>query len=394
MREVVMPKASMTMTEGELMHWMLSDGSEVTEGDPIAEIMTDKVDMEVEAPSDGRLGILVEEGVSVPVGTVIGVILAPGESKPDGAVSSPTPSVEEVPEQTSAPLDSRAEATSAHAASTGSLRALPAARAMAKRLKVDLSRVRGTGPGGRIKPEDVVAFNESAVLKDEAEGNGLSVRSRGRPTGVRGAMAHHMAAAALIPQFTVFAPVSFAAAELARREVAETWGLRVGVTDLILRAVALALQDHPDLNAHFIDGEIVRYENVNLGIATETDSGLIVPVLKGAESLDMRTSVERTADLVMKARSGKLQLENATGATFTVTNLGMFGVESFQPVVDPPQVAILSVGRLHDDAGRTTTLGLAADHRVLDGAQAARFLQRTCRLLERPDRELIPPQRA
>ena len=413
MREIVMPKSSMTMTEGELTKWLKADGDPVGDGEAVAEIMTDKVEMEVEAPSDGTLGILVPEGSTVTVGTPIAVVLAPGEQKPAGGGAPATSgATEEVASATSssasrpsAPPPSSAAPSHAarsnedsvrqrgptgadaggadEASGDGKLRASPAARAMARRVGIDLAAVRGSGPRGRIKSDDVAAFASVAEETLAPVTEGLRVRSRERPRGVRGAMARHMTAAATIPQFTLFVDVTMAASDAARRELED-----VSLTDLIVRAVGLSLREHPDLNAHFVGGEVVLFESINIGLAVDTPRGLVVPVIKDADG-DLGSIAAARAELADAARLGRLRPDEIEGATFTVTNLGMFGIDVFQPVVDPPRVGILSVGRVRGDAGRTATLGLAADHRAVDGAQGARFLGTVARHLERPDRYLL-----
>ncbi len=401
-----MPKSSMTMTEGELVKWVVAEGDEVQAGDPVAEIMTDKVEMEVEAPEDGRMGILVEAGRTVDVGTTIGVILAEGEKAPAvGTPTSPQPSVRDEPvgvedsaarprpaEPPGAPVDTPLSGDG-RGGRDGRLRASPAARKMARNRGIDLAGLRGSGPKGRITTEDVAAASNHAernkaapVRTGDGRGSGLG---RKRPTGVRGAMARRMGAAGSIPQFTLFADVSFAAAERARRELSKAWSVRLSVTHLVVRATAIALQGHGALNAHWADGTIERFADANVGVAMATDAGLIVPVLHVAQSADLRTTSQRVAELAQAAGLNRLRPEEMAGATFTVTNLGAFGIDIFQPVIDPPQVAILSVGRMRGDAGRTVTLGLAADHRAVDGVQGARFLMRLAELIERPDKELL-----
>jgi pyruvate dehydrogenase E2 component (dihydrolipoamide acetyltransferase) len=424
-RELVMPKSSMTMTEGELSKWLRADGDVVSEGDVVAEILTDKVEMEVEAPSSGTLGILVGEGSTVAVGTPIAVILSEGEGKPDlgsgtaprssgaaagGAAppgSTPTPSrppeaapsspgpassassppsgvgtEEPVRRAASSGPDAEGTGGGSEGRGDGKLRASPAARAMARRVGVDLARVRGSGPRGRIKSVDVAAFAQHRESPEKV-GAGLEVRSRERPRGIRGAMARHMTVAASIPQFTLFAEVTLAPADAARRDHDG-----ISLTDVIVRAAALTLREHPELNAHFVDGEIVQYESINVGLATDTPQGLVVPVIKGADG-EIRSIAEKRKELAEAARIGRLRPDEIEGGTFTVTNLGMYGIDVFQPVIDPPRVAILSVGRMRGDAARTATLGLAADHRAVDGAQGARFLQTLKTFLERPDRYLM-----
>jgi len=400
-REIVMPKSSMTMTEGELVKWVVAEGDEVQAGDPVAEIMTDKVEMEVEAPEDGRMGILVEAGLTVSVGTTIGVILAEGEQVPatDAAMPPDSPAgddragAETSEASPSGPADGPG-AEDGRRGSDGRLRASPAARKMARNRSVDLTTLRGSGPKGRITTDDVAAASgpgthpEPVAPQSDRDGPGGGGQ-RERPTGVRGAMARRMSAAGSIPQFTLFSDVSFTAAERARRELSMAWGEPLSVTHLIVRAAALALGDHGELNAHWVDGGIERFADVNVGVAMATDAGLIVPVLRGAQKADLKITSRRVGELAQAARLNRLRPDETLGATFTVTNLGAFGIDAFQPVIDPPQVAILSVGRMRGDPGRSVTFGLAADHRAVDGLQGARFLQRLGHLIERPDTELL-----
>lgn len=390
-----MPKSSMTMTEGEIVKWVVAEGDEVQAGDPVAEIMTDKVEMEVEAPEDGRMGILVEAGLTVGVGTTIGVILADREQAPAPAAAPPPATREDpaVAESSGAPPTGPPDAPGAEERpneSDGRPRASPAARKMARNRNVDLSALRGSGPKGRITTDDVAAAGDPGA----PEGTGTPQHDEGgmrreRPTGVRGAMARRMGAAGSIPQFTLFSDVSFASADRARRELSMGWDIRLSVTHLIVRATALGLQRHVELNAHWADGAIERFADVNIGIAMATEAGLIVPVLHGAQSAGLKATSQRVGELAQAARLNRLRPDEMTGATFTVTNLGAFGIDIFQPVIDPPQVAILSVGRMRGDAGRTVTLGLAADHRAVDGVQGARFLQHLAELIERPDQKLL-----
>jgi pyruvate dehydrogenase E2 component (dihydrolipoamide acetyltransferase) len=405
-----MPKSTMTMTEGEVVRWLVEDGQDVREGELVVEIMTDKVNLDVEAPTDGRLRILAQPGDTVDVGTAIGVILAEGEEAPADlrATGEDTAAAATEAQADKGELDAPRPVARASApdALTSSLpgdgdgdrrpRASPAARAMAKRLGVDLTAIQGTGPRGRILPRDITSEAGEATAEATATGSPEraapaaeraaepAIHRRFRPTGVRGVMARRMAEAASIPQFTLFADVSFSAAERARRATNQRGGAPVSLTDLVLRAVALALGDHPALNAHWADGDILEFEDPNLGVAVDTDQGLVVPVIHRAHTLDLPTLSGRRAELVEAARSGRLVPEQLSGATFTVSNLGMFGIEVFQPVVNPPQVALLSVGRTREDADGTTTLGLAADHRAVDGVQAARFLERVRELIEWP----------
>jgi pyruvate dehydrogenase E2 component (dihydrolipoamide acetyltransferase) len=347
----------------------------------------------------------------VPVGTVIGVILEGDETKPANAPTAGAPAAATAEPAGAAVAQSGrapegavpAPSGNGDASASGALRASPAGRAMARRLGVELSSVRGTGPRGRIQPEDIEATHRAAQA---ATANGASAAPaaavpppppapgpaqgpaelrRYRPTGVRAAMARQMARTLDVPQFCLFADIPFVGLERTRKRLAQQTGSRIGVTDILVRAVAVALAEHPALNAHWLDGEIVEYRAINIGIAADTPAGLIVPVLAGAERLGIADVAARSAALIASARASMLRPEDVSGATFTISNLGMLGVSTFQAVVNPPQVAILSAGAGRGDAGRTTTLGLSADHRAVDGAQGARFLQTLRDVIETAD---------
>ena len=397
MREIVMPKSSMTMTEGDLLAWHVEEGDVVREGDPIAEIMTDKVAMDVEAPADGRIAIVAMPGQTLEVGTLIGLVLEGGEERP-AEVPAGTPAAP-VADAPAAPV---AEAPAAVApALVAAVRASPAGRAMARRLGVDLTMVDGTGPRGRIQPEDIEAAAARVDVPHHVErpasdgqpasngAGGAGGLRRYRPTGVRAAMALQMERALAVPQFCLFADMPFVGLERTRKRLAGRLGTRIGVTDVLVRAVAVALRDHPALNAHWVDGEILEHRGVNVGIAADTPTGLVVPVLAGADRLSIADVAARSTALLAAARAGILRAEDVADGTFTISNLGMMGITVFQPVVNPPQVAILSVGAGRGDAGRSTTLGLAADHRAIDGAQAARFLQTLRDVIETADAAVI-----
>jgi pyruvate dehydrogenase E2 component (dihydrolipoamide acetyltransferase) len=385
LREIVMPKSSMTMAEGELVKWLVTDGDEVKEGEPIAIILTDKVEMEIEAPHDGRLAIVAEEGTTVPVGHTIAHILAPGEPRP----SPPSPSAgtpPSPPAEPGTPVTTNAPEGATQQNSDRKLRASPAARAMAKRLGIDLARVKGSGPRGRIRSGDVAAHARPSPRAASVgrQQTAQAETERYRPSGIQGMMARRMQAAASIPQFTLFADISLVAVERART-LAKQQGLGTfTLTDVLARALALTLKQHTILNSHFVNGEVVTHPQVDLGIAVDTPQGLVVPVIAAADRLGLPELAHRRRELTEAARLGRLRPDEVGGATFTLTNLGMYGITAFQPVVDPPQVAILAVGSMRADASRSATFAVGADHRVVDGAQAARFLAALRDLIEYP----------
>lgn len=462
---VIMPKFEMAQETGKVAEWLKAEGDAVRKGEPILLIETDKVNQEVEALADGILaGITARPGDVIPIGQTIAYILKPGEALPG---ASPTPSLPLLPSERgraavgamgASPLAARLaeslgvdlaqvrgtgprgqvtrEDVEAYAAAhqavagagNGKVRAVPAARRLARELDVDLRQVRGTGPEGRIQPEDVRAFAEASGIKDQESGvkdqgseggdhaprtTEYAIRStpsapRTTPpirrlaplTNIRRTIAERMTASVReAPQFNIAVETDMTRAlamveDLRGGEAKGSDGPRVTLTALLVKACAWALCQHPDANSAFQDGQIAEWDEVNVGVATAIDAGLIVPVIRTADQLGLRAIAARLADLTARARAGQLKLEDLQGGTFTLSNLGMFGIDQFTAILNPPQAAILAVGRvakraivLPDDRIEVrlmTTLTLTADHRVLDGASAARFLATIQRTLEHP----------
>jgi pyruvate dehydrogenase E2 component (dihydrolipoamide acetyltransferase) len=306
-------------------------------------------------------------------------------------------------------------------ADEGPVRAVPAARRLARELGVSLQQVRGSGPGGRIQSADVRAFAPRlAGLLDTAPGlaaapaapaiPGVVVPPSGSPairrlvplTNIRRTIAERMIASVReAPQFTVALDADMGRAlaivedlKATRPGSAAADQPRVTLTALLIRACAWALIQHPEANSAYLEGQVAEWDEVNIGVATAIDAGLIVPVVRGADRLGIRSIAARLADLAARAREGRLKPEDIQGGTFTVSNLGMFGIDHFTAILNPPQAAILAVGRvakqavvMDDDRVEVqprSTLTLTADHRVLDGASAARFLGTIQRALEHP----------
>lgn len=327
-----------------------------------------------------------------------------------------TQPAESAPAAPDTPRNGRTAAT----AGDGSVRAVPAARRLARELAVDLSQVQGTGPEGRIQSADVRTFAAAAVAPAQpaplapptapappaAPAEAVRPAAAGSPavrrtvplTSIRRTIAERMAASVReAPQFTVAVDADMSRA-LAMVEDLKTGAAkeqpRITLTVLLIRACAWALARHPEANSGFVDGQIAEWDEVNVGVATAIDSGLIVPVVRGADRLGMRAIASHLADLAARAREGRLKLDDLQGGTFTLSNLGMFGIDRFTAILNPPQAAILAVGRTSKRPVATdddrievrplSTLTLTADHRVLDGASAARFLATIQRALEHP----------
>jgi len=398
--EVKLPRLGQGMEAGTIVRWLKSEGDQVAKGEPLYELDTDKVTQEVEAEADGLvLKILVPEG-EVDVGTTVAVIGAEGED-----VSALTPQVVQAVAQPaptpSAPVAAPApeEEPAPAAPSDGRVKASPLARRIARERGIDLSALTGTGPDGRIVADDV----EQATVAAPAAG--VPVAPAVVPAGeveviqltsVRKTIARRLTEAWEAPvfQLTVTADVSALAA--AREQMVAH--LREGetkptVSDVLTRLVATALVRHRPVNAQFVDGAIHRYPTANVGIAVATANGLVVPVIRAADRLNVQEIAVARSDLVTRARDGKLQLGDLEGGSFTISNLGMYRVEQFVAVLNPPQVAILAVGSIEERPlvqdgdlviASVLTMTLTCDHRALDGSEGAEFLQTLKALVESP----------
>jgi pyruvate dehydrogenase E2 component (dihydrolipoamide acetyltransferase) len=386
-----MPKLSLTMETGKIVRWLKKEGDKVEKGEPILEIETEKVTVEVEAPASGILHkILAKEGEDVPIQKTIAIIREPGEEIPEEVAAPPVEAKKpEVVAVTEKPLER--------------VKASPLAKKLAKEYGVDLTKIKGTGPGGRIVKEDVLRAVE------EAKAAAVTVTPTPTPvtvekakvvplTSMRKTIGRRMAQSLqTAPQLTITMEVDMSEAVKFREQITSVTekklNLRVTYTDIIVKAVAKALKEFPFINSRLEGDQLKLLEEVNVGVATAVEDGLVVPVVKNADKKSLIEVASEIRSLVEKARQGKLSIEDVSGGTFTVTNLGMYGVDVFTPIINPPESAILGVGRIVEKPvvinGQITirpltVLSLTFDHRVTDGAQAAVFLQRVKELLEKP----------
>ncbi len=425
MPEVFMPRLSDTMEEGVISSWLKQEGDTVERGDILAEIETDKAVMDLESYDSGVLRILVPAGTTVPIGQPIAVVGdADGTATPaaPAADTSPEPPPSPAPAaQAEAPVGQAAVATPP-AATDGSasadekVRATPLVRRLAREHGLDLTQISGSGPHGRIVRADV-----DRVL---AEGSVSQARPAGQPatappaaaqppaaqalptdeeiplTTIRKVTAERLSQSAVVPHFHLTAvvdtgPLLELRAEL-NRKVFEP-ETKVSVNDLLVRAVAVTLASHREVNSSWGGDKILRHGQVNVGIAVALEDGLIVPVIRGADRLTIGEISAEARRLATAARDRQLTPDQFNGGTFTVSNLGMFGIEQFTAVINPPQAAILAVGAARDEAvvqdGEITVrsrmrLTMTSDHRVLDGAVSAAFLRDLVGALEQPLRLL------
>lgn len=458
--EILLPKLGLTMEEGTVEEWLVADGAVITVGMPLLRLATDKIDVDVEAEADGILARAVPDGATLEPGSVLGWLLENGESAPNGV--APSAPASDSP-QSEAVVITTMPANNHNDVSQSGGRAFisPNARRVAQEMQVDLARVSGTGPGGRILSEDVV---EAASITDTDAGNirpGKVISPLARrdardagidPTGistddgivrrsdVRGAAAStpqnnasaalattpahqsgnavaHSETTSIIPmkgmrgtiaarmlqsltemaQLTHGFEVSMDAVVQLRAEMKDQYvalGVAVpSLNDFVVRAAALALRQHPILNATIIDKEIHLLGRIHMGLAVAVPGGLMVPVIQDADQLSLPELARATRDVADRCRTGSISLDELEGATFAVTSLGTYGVDFFTPVINPGNVGILGVGRLRDSGkweGETfvrtqvLTLSLTFDHRAVDGAPAAEYLQTIAQLLARP----------
>jgi pyruvate dehydrogenase E2 component (dihydrolipoamide acetyltransferase) len=367
----------LTMEVGDVVRWLVAVGEPVRSGQPVVEIETYKATLEVESPIDGTLRAALEPRAEVPAGAVIGIVAAPDEDIDGLALWSPGSSTG-VPE--AAVPEQPALVTTVTDASSGRVAISPAARQRAMELGIDLRRVQGTGPRGRIRLEDVDREAAAASAGSRASASAAG-QARVPLDRMRMAVADLMTQSAAIPQFTLEATANVRVLSEARQG-AQTLGISLSFSDALLAVCARALRSHPTVNASFDGDALVLHDDINLGIAVAVETGLIVPVMRGADQLSLAELRGERERLTAAAEAQKLAAADLTGATFTVSNLGPLGIERFRALVVPPQAAILAVGALTGDA--TIALSLSCDHRVLDGAAGARFLVELVGLLEDP----------
>ena len=391
-----MPQMGYDMQEGTLVRWLKAEGAEVKLGDAIAEIETDKAVVEFEAAASGVLRkILVAEGLTVPVGRPIGIIGAEDEEMPDVEVEAATPPPDPpAAEAESIPLPpsgARAEAPPTPAAG---VRASPVARRLAQERGLDLRQVTGTGPGGRITKDDVLAFEGGVEVAAPSEvGPTEKVPlSRMRQQIARVTVRSKQE----IPHFYISAEIDMTQAVELRRQVnsgLEQEGLRVSINDLIIKACVGALKLYPKFNATFGEDGIQMNQAINVGIAIAEDDGLIVPAILDCADKSLTEIARASRDLIERSRSGTLHPQEYTGGTFSISNLGMFDVSSFVAIIHPPQSAVLAAGTVAERPvvrnGQVAVASmmnatLSADHRVADGAEGAQFIVEVKRLLESP----------
>ena len=411
MSEIRMPKMGDGMEEGTILRWFKKEGDVIAAEEPIAEIETDKANVEIPAEESGVLTrILVPEGQTVPVGAVIAVVASSGQDTSSAeaapqATRSEAPSTDEPSPQVSSPPTRTPRAVGEPEAER--VKASPLARRMARELNIDLANIRGTGPGGRVVERDITAFVQSGARQRELP-SATSVPSQAPPASslpgtdreigrMRKAIARRTTTSKqTIPHFYLTMPITMDAALRLREEMnTATPANKISVNDLVVKACAEALVRFPEVNVSYTPEERIRqYDTVNIGIAVGTDNGLTLPVIPECHKKTLRQISAEAKHLIELARSGALTPQQMSGGTFSVSNLGMFGVEEFAAIINPPEAAILAVGAVAPEvtveadgsfqAHHRMRVTLSCDHRAVDGLLGARFLQEVKRLLENP----------
>ena len=401
--DVKLPRLGQGMESGVIVRWLKSEGDAVKKGEPLYELDTDKVTQEVEAEVDGTLvRIVVPEG-EVEVGATVATIESNGAAEPADAVpagsevAESSRPVEPPPAAEAKPPAQEPSSAPAQTSGGARVKASPLARRIGRERGVDLHSVQGTGPEGRVLAEDVERAAAGggtapapAPVATPAEVEVVQL------TSVRRTIARRLTEAWAAPVFQLGVSADMSEALTLREELVERLDeddVKPTVNDVLVKLAAVALMRHLPVNATFDGEEIQRHPNAHVGIAVAAPQGLVVPVIRGAERLTVQEIAHARADLVTRARDNKLKLPDLEGGTFTISNLGMFGVESFTAVLNPPQVAILAVGTVKDepvvrdgefDVAPIVRMTLTCDHRALDGADGAAFLQTLVALVEQP----------
>ncbi|HEV8225268.1 MAG TPA: dihydrolipoamide acetyltransferase family protein [Rubrobacteraceae bacterium] len=427
---MIMPKMGDAMEEGTLVKWLKSEGDEVSEGDPIAEIETDKVTLELEAEDSGTLAQLIaDEGQDIPVGEAIAFIAGEGEEVPERAAGGGAEEAEEeggegeaqaqTATETEAPEEEGGEEAPAQAdgRTDGHFRASPIVRRLAQENNLDLSRIEGSGPAGRIVERDVRAAMESGTAQKTDGKAGVEAPEREaapqvaaapeptrapgtelvEPSRMRRVIGERMTQSKQqVPHYYATVEVEMNDLLALRKQLneqLEEQGIKLSINDFVMKAVALALKDFPNLNALWTSEGIELHQQVDLAMAVALEEGLITPVIRDAANKTLSAISAASKDLARRAREGELKPEEYQGGTVTVSNMGMFGVESFAAIINPPQAAIVAVSSImqramfKDDEVVPVSimkLTLSADHRISNGAEGGRYLAEVKRLLERP----------
>ena len=377
-REINLPQWGMAMNDGTVVKWLKNVGDQINKGDELVEIESTKVNASIEAPDGGILGrIDVGEGNLVPVGTVLGLILFDGEKSED----FPVKETQEKNESS----QSIEKVQSMNVKSNKKIIASPRARNLAKKLNIDLSNVLGTGPSGRITEEDVSSFSEDSTPK--IENDNFAIKESIKNTGIRQIIANRMYQSAQNPQVTLNTVACVDNLSKLQKALISDWRkdkIRPQINDLLVKIVSDTLLSHPKINAHYIEETLNIIENINIGVAMAVKDGLVVPVIVDSQNKDYLDISKEIRGFSKKIKDNQLLPDEITGSTFTISNLSSYNVEYFNPIINPPEVSILGLGKISKRIDldeneeikviNVIHLSLTFDHRALDGVPASNFL--------------------
>ena len=380
--ELKVPTLGMDMEEATIVRWLVEEGAEVKKGDPVLEIDTDKTSFEIEAPADGAIQALRgEAGDNLPVGATLAYVTSPGEDFPEPQEESHTEEVE--PERTAEVPKHQTVPVSVDSEDGRRVRASPAARRAAADMGISIESVSGSGPYGRVYLSDVLEM-ETEATAEQAEQAPIDAARREPLSRIRSLGAKRTARSfSEVPHFYLMRDLEADRLVELLERLKSKMDPAPSVTELLVLAVSRTLRDHPRLNGRYAGGELEVHDDVNVRVAVATDEGLVAPVIAKADTLSLRELVPKVKDLVRRARDHELSPEELSGGTFTISNLGMMGIDSFDAIINTPEAAILAVGRVRTlpewqdgwwAPRRVISATLSVDHRVADGADGARFL--------------------
>ena len=384
--EVIMPALNPGQETGILLEWLKQEGEKIEKGEPLMEIETDKANVEVEAEVTGILSnISVQPGDEIHVGEVIAMILSEDESAPESIKDDSSTQTAVTENEVKHHSVNSEKMDSIETVPKNKIAASPKLKQYAKKEGIDLSSLKGSGPGGAILMEDVLAIQSTAEKEDNdfQTGKGWLLMADRLTESWTSA-----------PHFSIVRNLDATNLAAHKKETKANSSANITFTDLLVKYAASSLKKHPRVNASLIDGKLIKNLAINIGIAVATEDGLIVPVIHNADELSLEEITERRKELVARTQEGKLRSGDLDAGTFTISNLGMFDVDSFNAIINPPQSAILAVGRIIDQVvpmdGKPVispmlTINLSFDHRVIDGARGANFLQTLSNLIENPN---------
>ena len=383
---MIMPALNPGQETGILLEWLKQEGETIEKGEPLMEVETDKANVEVEAEATGILSnISVQPGDEIHVGEVIAIILSEDESAPESIKDGSSTQTAVTENEVKNHSGNSEKMESIETVSKNKIAASPKVKQYAKKEGIDLSSVKGSGPGGAILMEDVLAIQSTAEKEDNdfQTGKGWLLMADRLTESWTSA-----------PHFSIVRNLDATNLAAHKKETKANSSANITFTDLLVKYAASSLKEHPRVNASLIDGKLIKNLTINIGIAVATEDGLIVPVIHNADELSLEEITERRKELVARTQEGKLRSGDLDAGTFTISNLGMYDVDSFNAIINPPQSAILAVGKIIDKVvpmdGKPAirpmlTINLSFDHRVIDGARGAHFLQTLSNLIENPN---------